>query len=273
MTENTTVSQASFLDELAIDARGKPLTDKERIALLAHYQASFNRNLGDLRAAGDLPPLVVPPRTRSLYQSQRDFFIGAIALGNLTVKRIDWGGNGAVHNYHTVVVTESKRPSRRKMLKETIGLWAQGSGLLSESPIRETPKSLRIYLPHDRFRFLLRGEANLTDEVMNNIEEFAPSAFGFTTNGLIGEENRIPYPDFSLLEKIYEGFKGHFGFKIGKLQHRNYRDIEGDVQTNAGVIIIPQNKWEEVTGALLGVKSVRRLGFLKALEAGYIPGG
>ena len=258
----------SFLDELAIHSRGKPLKPNELVALNTMNDAVFDRRLAELRQIGELPSgygLKVQP-LRLLLQNERDFFIGAIALGNVTVERVDWGGNKHKHNYHTVVSTESKRPLRRAMLKGTIGLWAE-----DPSQRIENPRRLRLYLPHEKFRYLIRREENLTDEVVNDVNRFGPMILGFTTNGLRGEENRIPYPDYAVLSKIYDSWEEHFGFDMGGFQRRTYPDSD----TVSGVIIV--RDWNEVIGTMMEVESVggrkKGLKFLPALQERYKPGG
>lgn len=177
-----------------------------------------------------------------LPENERAFFTG-LSRGDFQIKPIHWRNSDFI-----MIGTESERPYKRELLKQTIGTWGE---------IHENDSEIRIYVDSPTFDFM--AASSVETRMLDAKSRLAPLVLGGLAARLSKKDNRFSLKDTKLLERIHRRFERHFGFSMGRfeIEHRNGSGGE------FGVITLKDPG--RVLTSLIALESVCTLPFFRSL--------
>lgn len=195
-----------------------------------------------LRANGIFHQPIPMVRQGQLPDNEYAFFKG-LSRGDFQIKPIHWGSGDFI-----MVGTESEKPYKRELLKQTIGTWGE---------VRENDSEVRVYVDSPTFDFM--AASSVEPRILDAKTRFAPFLMGSLAARLSKKGNRFSLKDAKLLERIYGRFEKHFSFSMGRfeIEHRNGSGGE------FGVVTLKDPG--RVLASLVELESVCTLPFFRSL--------
>lgn len=224
---------------------GQPWTDRELANHLGcHYQTIARHRRAENILLVEIPQVVDQP----LKRNERDFFLG-MSLA-YQARLINWSHR---HRYVTIETGVHKRedgslaPEKRAklLLRSILGPWGT---------VHEKSEGPKVFLHHQHFAFMLTPVQQLTERFLAQENRFAPVLTGLMAARL-SPGGYLTNRHVTVMDRIYQAFYGHFGFKMGPFQRR--KDFQSATITIKDL--------EAVCAPLVSNQVVRSLSFFPRL--------